>query len=244
MDIVTFALLGLAVGSFLNVVIIRLPKGENIAFPSSHCVKCNRALKWYHNIPLFSWLFLKGKCAFCGEKISIQYPLVEFFTMLLFIVSYLKMGNFIYGIVVALLFSSFFAMSLIDLKYKVAPDSLNLLALYLSIFTSFSFLNNFVNILLFIGGFYLLSVTVSLFIGKDALGEADIIVAGTIGGLLGLKYGVVAIFLSAFIALPAFTIVKEREDFQLPYIPFLAIATFIVFMFPKEIDLVLDFVYR
>jgi leader peptidase (prepilin peptidase)/N-methyltransferase len=71
-----YGLIGLLIGSFLNVVIIRVPKEENIAFPSSHCIKCNHPLKWYHNIPVFSWIFLKGKCAFCGEKISIQYPIV------------------------------------------------------------------------------------------------------------------------------------------------------------------------
>jgi len=68
--LIFYGFIGLAVGSFLNVVIIRVPKGESISLPASHCVTCKHPLKWYHNIPLFSWIFLGGKCAFCKEKIS------------------------------------------------------------------------------------------------------------------------------------------------------------------------------
>ena len=69
--------IGLVFGSFLNVLIARIPNDENVAFPASHCPKCKTPLKFYHNIPLFSWIFLGGKCAFCKEKISLQYPVVE-----------------------------------------------------------------------------------------------------------------------------------------------------------------------
>ena len=78
-------IIGTIFGSFLNVVILRTISEESIVVPASKCPKCQTALKWYHNIPLFSYIFLKGKCAFCGEKISIQYPIVEFLTGLLFL---------------------------------------------------------------------------------------------------------------------------------------------------------------
>ncbi len=84
MYLALFFIIGLCVGSFLNVVIIRVPKEESIVFPASHCVKCNKALKFYHNIPLISWIFLGGKCAFCKEKISIQYPIIELLSGLIF----------------------------------------------------------------------------------------------------------------------------------------------------------------
>ena len=67
---------GAMIGSFLNVVIYRIPKGESIVFPSSKCQSCEKPLKWWHNIPIFSWLFLRGKCHFCDAKISAQYPVV------------------------------------------------------------------------------------------------------------------------------------------------------------------------
>ncbi len=69
-NIIVVFLFGISIGSFLNVIIHRVPKEESIVFPASHCPKCNESLKWYHNIPLFSWIFLRGKCAFCKENKS------------------------------------------------------------------------------------------------------------------------------------------------------------------------------
>lgn len=81
---------GLVIGSFMNVVILRTVSGESIVFPASKCPKCQTPLKWYHNIPVLSYLFLRGKCAFCNEHISIQYPIVELFTGLMFVGLFLK----------------------------------------------------------------------------------------------------------------------------------------------------------
>ena len=84
-------ILGLCLGSFYNVVILRSLSGESIVFPPSKCPKCGNKLKPWHNIPVLSYIFLRGKCAFCKEKISIQYPLIELTTMILFAVSFLKL---------------------------------------------------------------------------------------------------------------------------------------------------------
>lgn len=81
---------GLVIGSFLNVVILRTVSEESIVFPASKCPKCQTPLKWYHNIPLFSYLFLRGKCAFCHEHISWQYPFVELLTGVLFVGLFLR----------------------------------------------------------------------------------------------------------------------------------------------------------
>jgi len=89
------ALYGLIVGSFLNVVIYRVPKKESIMF-SSCCQKCKNKLKWWHNIPLFSWLGLRGKCYYCSEKISIQYPLIEFFMSFIFFITFIVLGRLTY----------------------------------------------------------------------------------------------------------------------------------------------------
>ena len=83
-------IIGLVIGSFLNVVILRTVSGESIVFPSSKCPKCGNALKWYHNIPVLSYIFLRGKCAFCKEHISIQYPIVELLTGILFVALFLQ----------------------------------------------------------------------------------------------------------------------------------------------------------
>ncbi len=223
-------LFGLLFGSFLNVLILRIPKEESIVFPGSHCTSCNNKLKWWHNIPLFSWLILGGKCHFCKDKISIQYPIIEFLTALLFGLIYYKLEDITYSFVVGLVFALLLALSLIDLRYKAVPDSLNLAALTLAVFASSAILTNITNALLYAGGFALLRFYVSYIVKKEALGEADIMIAATIGAMLGLKLGVMAIFLSAIIALPVFVIIRDK-DLEVPFIPFLTVALFIVYMF-------------
>ncbi len=223
-------LFGLLFGSFLNVLILRIPKEESIVFPGSHCTKCNTKLKWWHNIPIFSWLLLGGKCSFCKDKISIQYPIIEFLTALIFGLVYYKLGDITYSFITGLVFALLLGLSLIDLRYKAVPDSLNLAALTLAIFASPFILENLTNALLYAGGFALLRFYVSYIVKKEALGEADIMIAATIGALVGLKLGALVIFLSAIIALPVFIIIKDK-DLEVPFIPFLAFALFIVYMF-------------
>jgi len=241
MEIILFTIIGLAIGSFLNVVILRIPENQSISFPASHCPKCNTKLKFYHNIPLISWVALGGKCAYCKEKISIQYPLVEFFTALIFLVTYLKSENLIQAGILSLLFSALFALSIVDLRYKAVPDLISFPALFLSFFAR-GFLSSFHDALLFAGGFTLLRMIVSWIIKKEAMGEADIIIASIMGATLGINLGLGAIYLSALIALPAFLIVGKK-GFQLPFIPFLTLGLFITWLFDKQILILMDKIY-
>jgi leader peptidase (prepilin peptidase)/N-methyltransferase len=224
-------ILGLSIGSFLNVLIYRIPLQESIVFPSSHCPKCKVKLKFWHNIPILSYIFLKGKCSFCNSKISIQYPIVEAISALIFIVIYLEFGFNLGAFLLALLFSIVLALSVIDLYHKAVPDSLNLTALTLSIIYPMQLteiFNNLEDALLFGGAFAFLRFYVSYFVKREAMGEGDIMIAGVIGAVLGTHLGAFAIFLSSILTIPAIIIVKERE---LPYIPFLATALFITFLF-------------
>jgi len=241
-EIVLIALFGLAFGSFLNVLILRIPKGENIAFPPSHCTSCNKQLKWWHNIPLFSYLILRGKCYYCNKKISLQYPTVEALTSLLFVASYIKTENFIQAILISLVFGLLLGLSIIDIRYKAVPDSLNLSALSIAILSGNIFAS-FTNALLFAGGFSLLRFYVSYAVKKEALGEADIIIAATIGAVLGIKLGIFAIFLSALIAIFAFMLIGKKE-IEIPYIPFLALSLWIVYLFADKFNLLLEYIYE
>jgi leader peptidase (prepilin peptidase)/N-methyltransferase len=240
-DILIVALFGLAFGSFLNVVILRLPKEQSLSFPASHCPQCKHKLKIWHNIPLISWIFLKGKCAFCKCKISKQYPLVELITSLIFVAAYLKEQDLIQAALISLVFSLLLALSMIDFKYKAVPDSLNLLALSLALLYG-DVLLSITNALLFAGGFTLLRFYVSFFAKKEAMGEADIMIAGTIGAILGIKLGMVAIFFSAFLAIPAFLIAGQK-NMQLPYIPFLALSMYLVYLNENLFILLLEYLY-
>jgi len=235
--IVAFAIIfGLVFGSFLNVLISRIPKDENVAFPASHCPKCNTPLKAYHNIPIFSWLFLGGKCSFCKEKISIQYPIVELLNGIIWGAIFYKLGLSYMALMISLSFSFLLALSVIDYYIKMVPDSLNLLALTTAIFAATSiggFILNLNNALLAVGGFALLRFYLSYAIKKEALGEGDLMVAGTMGAMLGIKLTLMAIFTSAVLALPVMMLMRNETDESkmVPFVPFLALALFLVYMF-------------
>jgi len=256
-------ILGILFGSFLNVVILRIPKGESVVFDASHCTTCNEKLKPWHNIPLFSWLFLGGKCAFCKTEISLQYPLIELLSGVIFIIIAHKFSFALPAFFIALSFLMLLALSVIDLRYKMVPDSLNLLAIFFAIIGAWSIngvIINLKNALLFAGGFTLLRFALSYYLTSsvykaglktktpwnkhydrtpfiEAMGEGDIMVVATMGALLGMKLGLVAIFLSALLALPImlFMLNRSKEEQRVPFVPFLTLATFIVYIFDSEI---------
>ena len=231
---------GILIGSFLNVVIYRIPKGESIVFPSSKCQSCQTSLKWYHNIPIFSWLFLRGKCGFCSEKISIQYPLIELTTGLIAISLFYKLGLIWQLPLVFAVFTLLLALVMIDFKYMEVPDSLNLLALALAVITP-TMLESIQNALLATGGLTLLRYYLSYFLNKEAMGEGDIIVAGTMGALLGFPLFFYALFLSAILAIVP-SLMAQNRDKAIPFVPFLAMATFVVYMFDTQTHQLMEFI--
>ena len=226
-------IIGSAIGSFLNVVIYRIPLGKSIISPPSSCPKCGEKIKPYHNIPIIGWIILGGKCANCKESISIRYPIIEFLTGILAILIYHKLKTIdIFYIINFSIFATLLALSMIDFDYKAVPDSLNLLALTLAFFNSPDIITNIKNALLMIGILSLVRFYVSYIIKKEALGEGDIIVAGTMGALLGVKLSLIALFIASLIAIfPSFYIRIKNKELELPFVPFLAFATFIVWYF-------------
>lgn len=255
--------LGIVFGSFLNVVILRIPKEESVVFGASHCTSCGNALKPWHNIPLFSWLFLRGKCSYCKTSISIQYPLVELISGLIFVLLAQKFGLSLPTLSIGLSFLMLLALSMIDFRYKMVPDSLNLLAILFAVVGAWSLsgvMTNLQNALLFAGGFTLLRFALSYYLTSsiyraglptkttwnrhydrtpfiEAMGEGDIMVAATMGALLGVKLALVAIFLSALLALPVMLAILKRskEEQRVPFVPFLALATLIVYVYNSPI---------
>ncbi len=227
---------GMLIGSFLNVVIYRIPKGESISFPASHCQRCHTPLKWYHNIPLFSWLFLRGRCAFCKEPISMQYPVVELLTGLIFVILYLKLGLVWYLPFVAASFTALFALVMIDFKYMAVPDNVNFAALLFALIQP-NFLDAMMYGAIAAGGLYLIGLLSSLIARKEAMGGADVIVAGTMGALLGFPNFFMALFLSAILAMIPAMVWREKG---VPFVPFLALATLIVYLYDTQALHLLD----
>ena len=227
---------GILIGSFLNVVIYRIPKNENIAFPASKCQSCQTPLKWYHNIPIFSWLALGGKCAFCKAPIAKQYPLVEFVTGLLFVAIFMKVGLVWYLPFVAASFAAIFALVMIDFKYMAVPDSVNFTALLFALIQP-EFINALMYAAIAAGGLYLIGLLSSVIARKQAMGGADVIVAGTMGALLGFPNFFVAIFLSAILAMIPAMIWRDKG---VPFVPFLALATFLVYLYDTQATQLLE----
>jgi leader peptidase (prepilin peptidase)/N-methyltransferase len=233
-------LFGLVIGSFLNVVIFRIPKGESISFPASHCQSCNTPLKWYHNIPLLSWIFLGGKCAFCKEKISKQYPIVELTNAIIYLLLFFKLGLVWYMPFVAITFSALLALVMIDFEYMAVPDSINFFALATSLIQP-NYIDAIMHASIAAGGLWLIGFISSVIAKKEAMGGADVIVAGTMGALLGFPNFFIAIFLSAILAMIPSLLNRENG---VPFVPFLAMATFIVYIYDTQtLELVERIIY-
>ncbi len=205
-------IIGLCLGSFYNVVILRSLSGESIVFPASKCPHCANKLKPWHNIPVFSYIFLRGKCAFCKEKISIQYPLIELSTMALFAACFLKFGLDWKTLFAIVLCSTLLIMSMTDLKEKVVDCYIAIgLAVFAFLFNGFCYGMWLDSIFGLLAGVIIMEIIARLgylFAEDRAFGEADTYVAGALGacfGLAGLMQVLVyTIFAAALFTVPMF----------------------------------------
>ena len=233
-------LFGLTIGSFLNVCIYRIPKGESISFPPSHCMGCGTRLKSYDLIPVISFIVARGKCRYCGEKISLQYPIIEVLNGILYLLIYYKFGLSLLLIKYSILCSILLVISIIDLNLKIIPNSINLfLLLYGIIFNiiEFSFNNLTSNLFgLFIGGGLFLLIAI---ISKGAMGGGDIKLVAVLGLLFGFKKILLITFLSFIIGAVISILlllfkINKRKDY-IPFGPFICIGTFITIIYGNNI---------
>ncbi len=240
-------ILGAVFGSFLNVLIVRLPLNISVVYPSSKTLCCKRKIKFYHNIPILSYLFLKGKCAYCKARYSFVYFFVELFSACLALYIIVIYGLSLNSVFLLLLFYTLLVLSFIDLKYKAVPDYLLIIVLLLSLFVkSDNLIEAFKNAFLFAGAISLLLVFLNFYIQnikakflkkeelktQEALGEGDIVIFAIIGIILGVKAGLFAIFLaSIFAILPALYLHIKCKEYQTPFIPFLFLGLICEFVF-------------
>lgn len=235
---------GLLIGSFLNVCIYRIPKDESIAFPASHCPKCNTRLKWYDNIPVLSYLTLGGKCRYCKDTISSQYPIVETLNTIIYLILFYFFHLSLDFIFYALISSTLIVITFIDLKEMIIPDVLVLVVLGLSIihkslnYFIYNIPFNIVNSLLgtlIAGGIFLLIIVLS----KGGMGGGDVTLIGALGFILGVKYILLTIFISfmlgAIISLGLLASkIKTKKD-PIPFGPFIILAFFIVLLYGESL---------
>jgi prepilin signal peptidase PulO-like enzyme (type II secretory pathway) len=238
-----FFIFGLLIGSFLNVVILRLPVKANLVSKRSACPSCGNQLKWYHNIPLISFLVLRGKCGFCGTRISWRYPLIELFTGLVAFwlmpeeMNQVALTNFFFYFTVACIFISHF---LIDLDHHLLLDSLNLylLAIFLS-YSVFYFSWQYwvIGGAIGFGGPLLVTWLFYKIRGQVGLGGGDIKLYGILGIFLGPIGVMLTIFLScmigAVLGLTLIALNKMTKDKPMAFGPsILLVAAFQIF-FPE-----------
>lgn len=206
-------IVGLCMGSFYNVVILRGLSGESIAFPGSKCPKCGKALKWWHNIPVLSYLLLGGKCGFCKTGISIQYPIIELTTMGLFLSAFFHWGIDIKTVFIWAFFSLFLITAVTDIKERVilTRHSYVLLALGL-VYSIFAYFNPdyslyqagnpiFLSLAGVLVGVLVMEALAWIgypFAGQRAFGEGDTYIAAALGAIFGWKY-ILFVLLAGFI---------------------------------------------
>lgn len=237
-------ILGLIVGSFCNVCIYRIPKNESIIYPASHCPKCRTTIKPVDNIPLLSYILLKGRCRNCGSKISIQYPVVELLTGMIYLIIYLIYGLSIQSLIYIILSSALIIIAFIDLNEQIVPDVISLpgigVGLILSFFVPYlSFINSALGVVVGGGIILIIALVGSMIFKKEAMGGGDVKLAAMIGAFLGWRYTIISLFLGFFLGALAgiFLIlskIKSKED-MVPFGPFIALGSLITLLWGEKI---------
>ena len=247
-------ILGLVFGSFYNVVGYRVPNNMSIIFPNSSCPKCKHTLKWYELIPVFSYVFQRGRCTCCKEKISIIYPLFELVTATLFAACYYKFGLSIDFVISITFVSILIIITISDFRYYIIPDEVLIFGIVMLLieFSIKSMLNdfNFINYLFvpILHGFasfallYLFKIFGDFILKKECLGGGDIKLLLMIGLVIGFDMSIVTVFLASFIALPiSIFILIKKDDNVLPFGPYLSLASIIILLTNLNLDIILDF---
>jgi leader peptidase (prepilin peptidase) / N-methyltransferase len=233
-------ILGLLIGSFLNVCIYRIPKGESIAFPPSHCSRCSHPLSPLDLIPVFSFLFLKGKCRYCGEKISVRYPLVESLVSVLFLLVYHQYGFTLKGLSYLILVCAVIAASFIDLDHMIIPNSINLFIGITGVFFmlmgwTVTFTQGLLGFCIGGGALLLLGLIAIWILKKEGMGGGDIKLAAVCGLYLGMDKMIFSLLLTTYIAgfilLVLLAVKKLKRGQYVPFGPFLSSGVIIIILF-------------
>lgn len=242
-------LLGLIVGSFLNVCIYRLPRGQSVVVPRSYCPGCGRFIRWYDNVPLLSYLWLKGRCRACRKRISFRYPLVEAVTALLSVLVCVKFGwGWAYFLYFLLLVAPLVAITFIDLEHKIIPDILSLPGLLGGLVTTAvvsglslpsALLHSLWGILAGGGVLFFISWVYERLRRQEGIGGGDIKLAAMLGAFFGWK-GIFFILLlgsllGSVIGLGLLIARRQGPQAGIPFGPFLAASALLYLFLGQEI---------
>ena len=236
--IVIFFIMGLIFGSFYNVVAYRLSNNISLINPvRSMCPNCKKELGILELIPIFSYVFLKGKCSICKEKISLFYPFIELLTGINFALSYYLSSFSIDLLIMLILFSYFSIVIYSDFKYMIIPDEVTIVTVILTlilIIIKGLYLNILVGFISFLST-YLFAKIISVILKKDAMGGGDIKLMFFVGLLLNYN-ALLAFFISSFLAFPAaFYVTVKNKNSKIAFGPFILLATIIIYIFKLDL---------
>jgi leader peptidase (prepilin peptidase) / N-methyltransferase len=250
---------GAAVGSFLNVCIHRLPLGESIAWPGSHCPKCKKPILWYDNIPFVGYLVLRGKCRFCKEKISPRYFIVELLTAGAFL-TFFNLYGFSYEFFFYLIFTcGLLVATFVDIQHRIIPDEISIggmvagfLLTAIHGFKLTGMRDSLLGIVIGGGIIYLVGFLFDLVYFKllkrppiqgetESMGGGDVKLLAMIGAFLGWKSAVLTFFLAPFFGIILGVVnLVAKKDHTVPYGPFLSLAALVsLFWADKIISLII-----
>lgn len=233
-------LYGLCIGSFLNVCIHRLPESRSLIKPRSMCPQCSQPIAFYDNIPVFSFLLLRGRCRNCGTPIAWRYPLVELLGGLAALASAAKFGPSLAALVYFVFTAILIVVTFIDIDHRIIPDVISLPGIVLGLAASFilpsmSFTDSLLGIALGGGSLLAVALIYRLVTKKDGMGMGDVKLLSMIGALIGWKGVVFTIFIGSLVGSLvgiAMVFAQKRKDLKLavPFGPFLSLGA-IVYVF-------------
>ena len=230
--------LGLAVGSFLNVCIYRLPRGESLVHPRSRCPHCGRSLAWFDNIPLASWLALRGRCRQCGGPIAGRYPLVELVTALVWILIAVMTPP---GVLLAsrlVLATALIVLFMIDLEHQILPNVITLPGIVIGFLFSLVAppgpVASIIGILLGAGILYAIATGYYMLRGEEGMGMGDVKMLAMLGAFLGWKAVLLTLVLSSFagaiVGVLLMVVSRENLKYALPFGTFLALGALVAML--------------
>lgn len=244
-DIYIF-LVGLCVGSFLNVCIFRIPEGRSIVSPPSACPGCGTSIKWYDNIPLISYIVLRGRCRNCRTAVSLRYPTVELLTGLFALVVWIQFGMNWQSLIYFLFIAALLVITFIDIDHQIIPNEISLPGIPIGFALCFlnpdlTWLEALIGILIGGGSLYAVIWIYYLVTGRQGMGFGDVKLLAMIGAFTGWRGVLFTIMASSFIGtvVGLAEMMRTRQGMKLaiPFGPFLAIgAVLYLFFGPQVID--------
>ena len=235
---------GALIGSFLNVCISRLPKEESIVTPGSHCPQCKRPIKFYDNIPLVSYLLLRGKCRNCGNPISTQYPLVESITALMSFLLFMKFGPSLSYLLYFAFVAGLIVITVIDLYHQIIPDVMSLPGIVVGLLGSLvipqvTFLNSIIGVAVGGGSLFVVATLYQWVFKREGMGGGDVKLLAMIGAFLGWKAVILTILLSSLIGsitgIGIMVMKGKGFKYAIPFGPFLSLGAVIALFYGEAL---------